>query len=52
VLRHTFASHKADAGINAYQLREWLGHASVATTQIYVALSKANSRQLMEKTSL
>jgi site-specific recombinase XerD len=52
VLRHTFASHKADAGINAYQLQEWLGHASVATTQIYVSLSKANSRQLMEKTSL
>jgi integrase/recombinase XerD len=52
VLRHTFASHKADAGINAYQLQEWLGHASVATTQIYVTLSKANSRQLMEKTSL
>lgn len=52
VLRHTFASHKADEGINAYQLQVWLGHASVATTQIYVSLSKANSRQLMEKTSL
>lgn len=52
VLRHTFASHKADVGINAYQLQEWLGHASVATTQIYVSLSKANSRQVMEKTSL
>jgi len=32
VLRHTFASHKAVGGINAYQLRVWLGHASVTTT--------------------
>ena len=51
-LRHTFATEKARRGIGAFQLRDFMGHASVATTQIYVHLSKTEAKKLMEATSL
>ena len=51
-LRHTFATHKAERGVSPYQLRDWLGHASLETTQIYVHLSKQNAQKAMEATSL
>ena len=51
-LRHTFASAKADQGISAYRLKEWLGHKSLETTQIYIHLSKQNAHREMEQTSL
>ena len=38
-LRHTFASQHAIAGTSLYKVGTWLGHASVATTQIYAHLS-------------
>lgn len=34
-LRHTYAVHTAKAGIPLTALREWLGHADLATTSIY-----------------
>lgn len=34
-LRHTYAVHAAKAGIPLTDLREWLGHADLATTSIY-----------------
>src|ERR671933_1373692 len=33
-LRHTFATYKAEKGVSAYQLQQWLGHANLNTTQI------------------
>jgi integrase/recombinase XerC len=27
-LRHTFATYKAEKGVSAYQLQQWLGHAN------------------------
>jgi site-specific recombinase XerD len=51
-LRHTFATYKAERGVSAFQLQRWLGHASVATTQIYVHLGRQSGRKLMEETSL
>jgi len=51
-LRHTFATAKAQQGISAYRLRDWLGHASLETTQIYIHLSKQNAQREMEQTSL
>jgi integrase/recombinase XerC len=51
-LRHTFASAKAAQGVSAFQLKEWLGHANLNTTQIYVHMGKQNSRRAMEATSL
>lgn len=51
-LRHTFATYKAERGVSPFQLQQWLGHASVATTQIYVHLGRQGARKLMEATSL
>jgi len=52
-LRHTFASYKAEHGVSAFQLQQWLGHASVTTSQIYVHMTRnQNSRKVMQETSL
>jgi site-specific recombinase XerD len=39
-LRHCFASHMVDDGANVAAVQEMLGHASLATTQRYVHISK------------
>src|SRR3989454_2483402 len=51
-LRHTFATYKAEKGVSPFQLQQWLGHANLNTTQIYVHLGKQNAKRLMEQTSL
>src|SRR5256714_924973 len=50
-LRHTFATYKAEKGVSAFQLQQWLGHANLNTTQIYVHLGKQNARKVMQDTS-
>jgi integrase/recombinase XerC len=51
-LRHTFATYKAEKGVSAFQLQQWLGHANLNTTQIYVHLGKQNARKVMQDTTL
>ena len=51
-LRHTFASFKAQSGVSPFQLKEWLGHARLDTTSIYVHMAKQNAKKVMEATSL
>ena len=51
-LRHTFATYKAEKGVSPFQLQQWLDHANLNTTQIYVHLGKQNAKKLMEQTSL
>lgn len=51
-LRHTFATYKAEKGVSPFQLKEWLGHANLNTTQIYVHLARQNAKKVMEATSL
>jgi integrase/recombinase XerC len=51
-LRHTFATCKAEKGVPAYQLQQWLGHANLNTTQIYIHLGKQNAKKIMQDTSI
>lgn len=45
VLRHTFATSMLNAGSNLDSVKEFLGHTSIATTQIYTHLSFAELRK-------
>lgn len=51
-LRHTFGTYKAGRGVPLRQVQEWLGHKSLATTQVYVHLSRDQAKKQMEATSL
>lgn len=45
VLRHTFASHLAMAGVSMQKIQELLGHESIQTTMRYAHLAPSSSRE-------
>ena len=50
-LRHSVATHMLHSGkMNLRELQEFLGHANIATTQIYTHLTSDHVRQVYEKT--
>lgn len=50
-LRHTFASHLIMNGVDINTVKELLGHASIATTQIYAHLSDQHRKAAVQRLS-
>ena len=48
ILRHSKATHLVNRGVNIYNVRDFLGHESVATTQMYLTMNPEVTRKAIE----
>lgn len=52
MLRHTCATHMLDAGVDIRFVQRLLGHASIATTEIYTHVSDTSLRQAIHEANI
>lgn len=50
IIRHSFAAHMIDNGADLGSVQEFLGHSDITTTQLYMAHSYKNSREVYMNT--